>query len=41
MSAVGYDVLNIARSEEPVQLILGYFYAVVGGGVSSPQNCHI
>lgn len=39
MSAVGYDVLNIARSEEPVQLILGYFYAVVvGGGFLLPKT---
>lgn len=47
MSAVGYDVLNIARSEEPVQLILGYFFSQLlccggGGGVFfSPKLSHL
>lgn len=43
MSAVGYDVLNIARSEEPVQLILGYFFSQLlccggGGGFLLPKT---
>lgn len=43
MSAVGYDVLNITRSEEPVQLILGYFFSQLlccggGGGFLLPKT---
>lgn len=45
MSAVGYDVLNIARSEEPVQLILGFFFSQLlccggggGGGFLLPKT---